>query len=245
MATALHRFSSGLRYVVDGIGLIFRPGARRFVAVPLLVNTLLFSGALWFGYRTLGAMLDRFATWLPSWLDWIVTVIWPLVVLMVIIAIYYTFTLVANFIAAPFNSLLAEKIETILRGSNTTPGFGFRKLPEIAGRTIWSETRKLLYQLKWLILLLIISLVPGLNVLAPFAWFYFGAWMLSVNYVDYPMGNHDLYFSEVKRKLKSNRATALGLGSGLMLLTLVPGLNFIAMPVGVAAGTRFWVENSP
>ena len=35
---------------------------------------------------------------------------------------------------------------------------------------------------------------------------------------------------------------ALGFGAGLMLMTLVPVLNFLAMPVGVTGATALWVE---
>jgi len=239
-----HRgYFNGLRLVPHGLGLIFRPGVRRFVFVPFFINMMLFGSAIWFGYQSLARILDNVSRWLPGWLDWLVNLIWPLIILMVMIAIYYTFTLVANLIAAPFNSLLAEKIEDMLRGQPTGTGTGFAKIPEILGRTLWSEIRKLAYQVKWLIFLIILSFIPGLNLIAPFAWFYFSAWMLAVNYVDYPMGNHDMYFRDVKRQLKSDRMTALGIGTGLVLLTLIPGLNFLAMPAGVASGTLYWVKS--
>ena len=86
------------------------------------------------------------------------------------------------------------------------------------------------------------SLIPGINLIAPFAWFCFAAWMLAINYVDYPMGNHDFYFANVKDSLKKDRMTALGLGSGILLLTLIPGLNFFAMPVGVVSASIYYVN---
>ena len=32
----------------------------------------------------------------------------------------------------------------------------------------------------------------------------------------------------------------MGLGIALMMMTIIPGLNFFAMPVGVAAATSLW-----
>ena len=58
------------------------------------------------------------------------------------------------------------------------------------------------------------------------------------------MGNHGLYFAEVKKTLKQDKPAALGLGAGIMLLTLVPGLNFLAMPTGVIGGTLYWVRRT-
>jgi len=240
--SAIQRFINGFGFVSQGFGLIFKPGVKRFVVIPLLVNIILFSIAIWYGYTTIGGLVDKATGWLPGWLDWLVSIVWPLVTIAALIVIYYTFTLLGNLIAAPFNSLLSTAIEKHLGGNDAGIDVTIATLPKIAGRTIWSEIRKLLYQFKWIVVLLILSVIPGLNLLAPFAWFYFGAWMLAINYVDYPMGNHDLYFSHVKLALKKDKITALGLGSGILLLTLIPGMNFLAMPIGVASGTAYFTQ---
>ena len=56
------------------------------------------------------------------------------------------------------------------------------------------------------------------------------------------MGNHDLYFTAVKTTLKADRVCALGFGLGLMLITLIPVVNFVAMPVGVVSASAYWVK---
>jgi len=239
---AIQQFLSGLRLVPSGFSMILKPGIKRFVAIPLAINIILFSTAIWFGYNTINSFTETATDWLPSWLDWIVSIIWPLVIIAALIIVYYCFTVLGNLIAAPFNSLLSAKIEQSLDGGVEEIEYTFSALTKIAGRTIWSEIRKLLYQLKWLCLLLILSLIPGINLIAPFAWFCFAAWMLAINYVDYPMGNHDFYFANVKDSLKKDRMTALGLGSGILLLTLIPGLNFFAMPVGVVSASIYYVN---
>lgn len=222
--------------------MMLKPGIKRFVAIPLVINTILFSIAIWFGYNSVNSVTETATNWLPGWLDWIVSIIWPIVIIAALVVIYYSFTIFANLMAAPFNSLLSAKIEQNLNGSNVEIDNSLAALTKIAARTIWSEIRKLLYQVKWLCLLLILSLIPGINLIAPFAWFYFAAWMLAINYVDYPMGNHDHYFSQVKQSLNKDRMTALGLGSGILLLTLIPGLNFFAMPVGVVSASIYHVN---
>ncbi|MEZ5582290.1 MAG: hypothetical protein R3F37_05475 [Candidatus Competibacteraceae bacterium] len=42
--------------------------------------------------------------------------------------------------------------------------------------------------------LLVLFVIPGVNVIAPLLWLVFGAWMLALQYADYPMGNHGLRF---------------------------------------------------
>jgi len=240
----IKNFTDGLCLVLEAGSLIFRKGVRRFVVVPLLINVVVFSGAIWIGLRIFQTMLDSLVAWTPAWLDWIQWLIWPLVVIMILIIVYYSFTVVANLIAAPFNSLLSERVETLMDGQPGSEMKHGESIASMATRTVWSELRKIIYQLKWLVGLLVLSFIPGLNVVAPFAWIYFGAWTLAIEYVDYPMGNHGMFFAQVKQVLKQDRWRALGLGTGVMLLTLIPVLNFVAMPIGVIGGTLFWVKRN-
>jgi CysZ protein len=46
----------------------------------------------------------------------------------------------------------------------------------------------------------------------------------------------------LRKNLKSDRATALGLGAAAMFSTMIPLLNIIAIPAAVCGGTAFYVE---
>ena len=48
--------------------------------------------------------------------------------------------------------------------------------------------------------MLILTIIPVFNAFAPLGWFLLGAWMMSLQFVDYPMGNHRLPFREVHAK---------------------------------------------
>jgi len=47
---------------------------------------------------------------------------------------------------------------------------------------------------------------------------------------------------EQRRRLRQQRGNSLAYGSGVSLMTTVPLLNLIAMPVGVIAATLYWVR---
>ncbi len=241
----IKNYFKGLGYLLKGFSLIGSKGIRRYAVVPLLVNIVVFSVAIYTGYTQFSGLMDSFLgsiSWLPGWLETAITwILWPLFALLVIIAVYYGFTMIANLIAAPFNSALAHKVEQQLRGQ-TDFTESEHSVISVLGRTLASEGRKMSYMLKWLILLLIITVIPGLNIIAPFAWVLYGVWMLALEYADYPMGNHELFFKEELAVLKKNRFVSLGFGSGVMLLTTLPVVNFFAMPVSVAGGTAMWVS---
>lgn len=229
----------GMRYVFKGFSLITQAGIRPYVVVPLLINILILTGGIWL----VSSQVDRWMSQLlPSWLSWLEWLLWPLFIVMISFVVFYTFTMLANIISAPFNSLLAEQVEKRLNGLPVTEFQGFKSIPSLITRTFRSEASKLWYMAKWGILLILITLIPGINVISPLAWTIFGAWMLAIEYADYPMGNHELYFKDELQTLKKHPAHALGFGWILSLMTAIPFLNFLAMPVGVAGGTALWVD---
>ena len=235
----------GFGFALKGLQIIRQPGIRRFVAIPLAINVILFSIAVFILFRMFDQWMQSFLPDFPSWLswleDWIMWLIWPLFASMILFVVFYCFTFVANLIAAPFNSLLAEKVELMLKGesieqTDTYPAFSVVK------KTLASEAGKLFYFLKWAIIILVISFIPVINIIAPALWFIFGAWMLTLEYLDYPMSNHGHYFKEINRQASSKKSYSFGFGCGVLLLTSIPIINFLAMPTAVAGATALHLK---
>jgi CysZ protein len=233
---------SGAGYLLRGVGLLNKPGIRPFVLIPLLVNILVFSLLIWLGIVQFEQLMDRFLPDNESWLAWLRWLLWPLFAIAIILLVFYTFTVIANLIAAPFNGLLAEKIERYLGGELPDQPGGMKQVMKDFFPALISELRKLFYFLLRAIPLLILFLIPVVNVVAPFLWLLFSAWFLALEYGDYPMANHNLPFKEQHQRLKHVRLTALSFGGGLTLMMMVPLLNFLAMPAAVAGATLFWRE---
>jgi len=231
---------SGMHYVFEGLRLIRQPGLRRYVAVPLLVSVVLFSAAILGLTHWLEALIDMLLGYLPDWLDWLQFVLWPVFVLLGVLIIFYSFSIITNLIAAPFNGMLAEAVEKHLTGQPIETG-GWKALVTDIVPSIVSELRKLLYFVLRALPLGLLFLIPGVNLAAPFLWVLFSAWMLVIEYIDYPMANHLLHFTEQRKLLRSRRFLAYGFGGGSLLLTMIPLLNFLAMPVSVAGATAMWV----
>ncbi len=243
----LRGFFLGLSCLKSGFNLIRQSGIRRFVIVPISINVLVFIGLGWLlsGYFSdlLGWITPDPNAWYAQIVDKLLIVIWILFAMAIVVIFTYAFSVVANLIAAPFNSLLAERVEAHLRGSmNTKPAESLSHMIKSMPHILRSESGKIFYVLIWIIPLLLLYLIPGINIAAPFISFLFGAWMLSLEYIDYPMGNNGFYFGQVKKRMRSNRNTALGFGSAVTLITAIPVVNLIAMPVAVAGATKLWVD---
>ena len=107
-------FTQGAGYVLTGLRWLPKAGLRGFVAMPLLINSVLFGGGIWLGASQLERLDRAVQGWLPEWLAWLHWLLWLLFVLTVLVVVFYTFSLVANLLAAPFNGLLAERVEKMV-----------------------------------------------------------------------------------------------------------------------------------
>ena len=231
---------SGALYFLRGFAIVTRPGIRPYVIVPLLINTVLFALLITFGASWLGDAVERM---LPDWLDFLGWILVPAFVFAALIAGFFTFNLVANFIAAPFNGLLAEAVERHLTGRPPpSAGGGWRAFLMGLGSTFVAEVRKLAYVAVRSLPPLVLFLIPGINVVAPIVWMAVGAWMLAVTYVDYPMANHGIGFDALRARLRGRRLLSLGFGGAALAALAVPVLNFLVIPCAVAGATAMWVE---
>ena len=231
----------GFGYLIQGAKLLMQPNLRVFVLLPLLVNVIMFGLGLGLLVSYVSGWMDGFVAWLPSWLSGITWFLWALFFGLFAMAVFWGFNLLANFIAAPFNGLLAEKVEQHLTGhivEPTTVGDVVGTIPRSIGR----EISKLSYYLPRVVILLIISFIPGLNLVAPWLWLLFGAWMMAIQYVDYPMDNNGVKFRRMKQALAQRRLLHLGFGGGVSLLLMVPVVNFFVMPIAVAGATALYVS---
>ncbi|OOZ38969.1 hypothetical protein BOW53_13505 [Solemya pervernicosa gill symbiont] len=232
----------GAGLFLQGIGLMFKPGVKRFVAIPLTINVVLFAIVI----AVLAGQFDELINWmlpsLPSWLSWLESILWFIFALLAALMVFFGFSLLANLVAAPFNGLLAEAVERHLGGQEPPPASSITAAIKGAPGAIFDEIRKLIYALLWAIPLLIISIIPIFTPFAPFLWAIYGAWMLSLEYADFPMGNHNIRFKDQRQKLRRNRLLSLSFGGTTLLATMIPVLNFLVMPAAVCGATSMWVK---
>lgn len=234
---------TGLHYFLSGLKLLFQPGIKRYVIIPLIINILLFIGLFFVSQH----YFQEFNLWienhLPNWLRWIGVLLWIIFFLGFSITMLYTFVTIANIISAPFNSLLAEKIEEHLTGkkiqSRSTTEI-IKDIPRIIGR----QFSLIGYYLPRAILLLILFFIPIIQIVAALFWFLFNAWYMTLQYIDYPTDNHQIPLRDVHAWLKKNRVSSLSFGISVLVASMIPILNFFVVPAAVAAATKFWVEEN-
>lgn len=238
----------GAHYLARGFQLILNPKFRWFILVPLLINFIIFLVATAVLIHYFHGALDWIASLFPdwSWLSWfktfMVTLLWPVFAAVLMIVYGYSFSILSNLIAAPFNGLLAEKIENHLLGYNIDS----EPLSQMIPRTLLRELLKLWYFISRGLLILIISFfmifIPLVNVLIPVVGILWSAWCLALQYGDYPADNHKTSFKRLRNWMGSAPLTSYTFGGLILMGAMVPILNIFVMPIAVAGATVYWVE---
>jgi len=226
-------YTKGFLDCFSGFRLLFSSGIKRFVLIPFIINL----GLFYLAAILLNEQVNRWLEEIPNWLSFLQWLLWPLFA----ITMFYTFTIFANLIAAPFNSLLSAKIEAMLTGRKPED-INSDNFFRLMTRTTMSEAKKILYAFKWFLLLIIVTIVitfiPVVNITIPFIWAVFAAWFFALEYNDYPLANRGHFFEDVKTYNRKNRMRSLGLGTAVFIMTSIPVVNFFAMPVAVAGATK-------
>ena len=233
---------SGVSYLFQGLQLVSQPGLRRFVLLPLLTNLLLFSAAFYWLFSQLSELADHWIGLLPEWLTWLEYLLWPLAIITVLLLFSFIFSMVANWIAAPFNGLLAEQVEARLTGVQP-PEVSVAQLLKDVPRILAREWQKLKYYLPKAIGCLILFFIPLVGqTIAPVIWLLLCAWMAAIQYCDYPYDNHKIRFEIMREDLKNHRWTNLGFGLIVSVCTAIPIVNFLIMPIAIYGATAMWVD---
>lgn len=228
----------GISYFGRGLSLLSNKGLKRFVALPILINSLLMAALVFYGGGWLVDQVQSLVDWLPSWLSWLSWLLIPVAAITLVSITLYFFSAVVNLIASPFNGLLSEAVEVQVKG-DTIPE---ESIAALVARTLPRELRKLAYFIPRYVVLLIISFIPVVNVISPVLWFVFGAWVLTLQYLDYALDNNGHSFADLHKALKMQPLTTLGFGFIVAVGFMIPILNLFVMPAAVCGATLYWSE---
>lgn len=231
----------GPRYLLRGFRLIVHPELRRFFLLPLCINIIVFAVLIWLVATQYGTLIDWLLPTAHSWWAALTRkLLWLMFALTTGVLLFFGFTLAANVVAAPFNGLLAERVERVLGAVTADGADSSTGLWSGAWRTFANELKKLLYFVSVFMLVLGLTLIPVINLAAPLLWGLVGSWLLALEYLAYPMENHALRFVEVRRAAREKRLLTLGFGIATMVATLIPLINFAVMPASVAGATAMY-----
>jgi CysZ protein len=222
-------------YLFKGMALLGSAPLRHFILIPILINIVLYSVALTLGYYYIDSLINAF---IPSWLHWLQWLLWPLLFVSFFIVGFFSFTVLANLVAAPFYGKLAANTLMLI---NPEANAVFE---QPISQVMLAESKRVVYILRFAIPLLVLSFIPGINLIAPLLWALFSAWSMSLEYMAYPLENAGILFIEQRQLLKSIRWGALSFGGIAVFGLSIPIINIIIAPAAVIAATIYVDEIS-
>lgn len=214
----------------QGIKLLSHPALRKYLLIPLFINIVLYTSAFVLGYHSVATLIHQF---IPDWLSWLNWLLWPLFFVSFLVVGFFTFTLLANLIAAPYYSLLATKALQILNAQDAP-------IQEQAWDKIFvGELKRVGYLLARMLPLLLLFIIPVVNLVAPVLWAVFAAWGIAMEFMAYPLEGRGLSFPEQRQFLQQSRWGMLSFGGLVGAGLTLPVINLFMGQAAVLGATIY------
>ena len=254
MSGSIGRFRDGFLFALRGLGVL--AGARSLwplASAPLALALLALGGAIWALVHFAPDVFAWSAENIPAleaarWWEWL----WvgPALALRAVARalLFAAFCaaaivgalLLANTAASPFLEALSERVERVVRREDPPDAGSWR---DLARSLVEEVKRTAAFAGAQLALAVGGFVVPLLAPVAAAASFALTLHFLPLDYSAYALERRGvLRFRDKRAWLVAHRPLVLGFGVAAFALTVVPGLNLLAMPVLVTGGTLLVLE---
>lgn len=209
-----------------------------------LILLLLSSGILWF---------DDFSAYLnsvllpESWQNSIALVITNIFSwIIALLAAYMTYKHIVLIILAPVLGYLSEKVEELSIAASP-PAFSFRQMFSDLNRGLRINLRNLLLTLGLTIPAWLTVFIPVIGIfLSPTLLFVIQAYYGGFGLLDVTLERRRFDVRSSREFISNHRARAIGLGTGFLLILLIPFVGWFAAPTyGIVAATLSAIDHMP
>lgn len=236
---------AGLIYPFHALRIIHRtPGLWRYILIPIGINILVgiifYIGLLLAGLRAIEALVSNmteleaiFAVFLQAFL---------IVGLLII-----TGFLLVRFgvvLGSPWYSQLSERLEQVYAGQSSPPApAGMREIAIDIARSLLFELKKLLLVLVIALLLFLSNFLPVVGQLITMAGgLGLGTLIACLDFLDPPLERRRLKFRAKLSVIRRSLPASAGFGLICFGLVSIPFLNLLSIPLCITAGTLFFCD---
>jgi CysZ protein len=239
--SAFSEAGQGLRLLARGFGMYAKyPKLLVLGLIPAIISFLVLIAA----FIALVVFLDDLGRWITSWFadDWssgtrggVRLLIEAAILIGSLWLAIITYTALTLVIGDPFYEKISERIENSLGGSGAGAELPwYRTLP----RNIADSLRVVATQIVLAIPVLLLGLIPVVGqIAAPVVGALIGGWLICVDMTGIPFNRRGLFLRERRQLLRRHRALAMGFGVPIAVLMLIPFLNILVVPAGIAGAT--------
>jgi CysZ protein len=239
------RFVPAPFYVIKGAYFLWSHRVLwKYAAAPTAIGFLILGGSYWLLYRLLSHFLNIYAggVWYRQVLYYLLLVV---ATVLLSVLFFFVLTRVASSLAVPFNDLLSQKTEEIVRGDFYDTPFSVSRLIKDSARSIGHSLKLLGIYVALLIVVLLLLLIPAVGApLSTLAGALISSYMFAYEYLGYPMDRRRFIWKEKQRFLRSRFRSAIGFGIGNVVVASIPFLNLFFIPAAVVGGTLLFLDLS-
>ena len=238
-------FIRGFSYPLRAVNFLgCNPRLLRYLAIPFVINVLIFSLSVYFGLDLFQGLLETYAPGTDVWYGVALYYLaWTVALLLTTVVVFFSFTVIGNLIASPFNELLSERSEALINGAQNEESFSLRRFWKESRYAIIVEIKKLTVFVICMVLLFTLNFIPGIGsliyaVLAPAFTLFF----LVVEYMAFVLMRKQLSFAEQRRYIFKHPILMLGYACGVFCMLAIPFIQFFCIPLAVVGATLLWCD---
>jgi CysZ protein len=246
VAVAAPGFFAGMATIPRALGMISRDARLRKLAmrpflISIMVVTLGLPVALWFSGDLFRMLIPASAQW-SGVVETLVRILFTIAFAAICL---FILLMLSRIIGAPSNSKLSEGVEEIYTASEVRTDGSLRAvIGESVGSVMTAIGRLLLFLICYPPILAT-QLIPVAGIIIfPLLSALYGAFALSFDFAEPAYERHLPGFRNRLRFMRRHLPAFLGFGLASVAMMLVPFVNFLLLPVGVAAGTLLYIDCS-
>ncbi len=240
------QFFQGFRYYFKANRVIFKHGLWRYMMIPgilsfLYMMILLISGVVYFSDISAYIMYN----WLPEFMKSGIMKMVTSVMLFIFLLLtgYITYKPVIMILFSPILGYLSEVVEKSVYNAGM-PDFDFKEMLRLAVRGLYLNLRNLAFMIALSLAAWLLALIPLIGMLiSPIILMLIQFYYDGFGLMDYTLERKGLSAADSIQFAKRHRATVMGVGSGFMLLLLIPFIGWFTAPsYGTVAATLAVLE---
>jgi len=228
------RFANGFSYGTRSLSLLKSDaGLKGLTAVPVLLTAL---SLMTFLYWTLSSVPTWLITFLPEvgspWIQVAEGLVWVVGLISAVMISFLGTLLVSRIIGLPFYSFMAERSLKLL-SNEAPPPLSFSKQISFAARMFFVSLLRTAVLLPVLFLLVVASLIPGVQLVAAALSMLIAAFDFS----DYALEAKGIALTSRFKFLKANFYEFAGFSVFVGMIFFIPIVNVFLLPLAVLGGS--------
>mgnify|MGYP003564023896 CR=1 FL=1 len=212
---------------------LLKPGYRRYLLLPVLVNLLFLIAVVWaalvYAEPLLTAVLNYFNIDLSSWgKAWssVAVIVLQILSFLLFLSVYKYVVLV---VLAPLLAFLSEKVEKDLLGQDFP--FSWSQFVQDIGRALVINGFNLIRELGLTLLLSILGFIPLVGLAAPFLILLVQSYFYGYGLLDYNAERWRFTIGQTEKYMWQHKGQTIAIGLVFHFIFLIPLVGWILAPI--------------